>query len=74
MIGTLSDPRRLAAGTPDAQLARAVRRRPTRIRSRSRARSATTDRASPAPCLGLALAAGAALWAALGGTAFLLAG
>jgi hypothetical protein len=72
MIGTLSDPRRLAAGTPGAQLARAVRRRPTRIRSR--ARSATTDRASPAPCLGLALAAGAALWAALGGTAFLLAG
>jgi hypothetical protein len=71
MIGTLSDPRRLAAGTPGAQLARAVRR-PTRIRSR--ARSATTDRASPAPCLGLALAAGAALWAALGGTAFLLAG
>jgi hypothetical protein len=71
MIGTLSDPRRLAAGTPDAQLARAVRRP---IRIRSRAQSATTDRASPVPCLGLALAAGAALWAALGGTAFLLAG
>jgi hypothetical protein len=33
-----------------------------------------TDRASPVPCLGLASAAAAALWAALGGTAFLLAG
>jgi hypothetical protein len=71
MIGTLSDPRRLAAGMPDAQLARAVRRR---TRSRAPAQAATTDRATPAPCLGLALVAGAALWAALGGLASLLAG
>jgi hypothetical protein len=35
---------------------------------------AATDRVSPAPPLGLALAAGAALWAALGGVASLLAG
>jgi hypothetical protein len=33
---------------------------------------AATGRASPAPCLGLALVAGAALWAALGGAAALL--
>jgi hypothetical protein len=72
MIGTLSDPRRLAAGTPDAPLVRVVRR-PTH--SRTRARAATTDRATPAaPCLGLALVAGAALWAALGGMVSLLVG
>jgi hypothetical protein len=35
---------------------------------------AATDRASPVPCLGLALAAGAAAWVALGGLASLLAG
>jgi hypothetical protein len=36
---------------------------------------AATGRASPAaPCLGLALVAGAALWAALGGMVFLLVG
>jgi hypothetical protein len=36
---------------------------------------AATGRASPAaPCLGLALVAGAALWAALGGMVSLLAG
>jgi hypothetical protein len=34
---------------------------------------AATDRAIPAPCLGLALATGAALWAALGAVASLLA-
>jgi hypothetical protein len=75
VIGTLSDPRRLAAGTPDARLARLARavRRPTC--SRARARAATTDRATPAaPCLGLALVAGAALWAALGGMVSLLVG
>ena len=33
-----------------------------------------TDRASPVPCLGLALAAGAAAWVALGGVASLLTG
>ena len=33
-----------------------------------------TGRASPAPCLGLALVAGAALWAALGGMVSLLVG
>jgi hypothetical protein len=39
------------------------------------ARAATTDRATPAaPCLGLALVAGAALWAALGGMVSLLVG
>jgi hypothetical protein len=35
---------------------------------------AATGRASPAPCLGLALVAGAALWAALGGMVSLLVG
>jgi hypothetical protein len=37
---------------------------------------AATSRASPSPalCLGLALVAGAALWAALGGMVFLLVG
>jgi hypothetical protein len=35
---------------------------------------AATDRISPVPCLGFALAAGTALWVALGGVASLLAG
>ena len=35
---------------------------------------AATGRASPAPCLGLALVAGAALWAALGGMVSLFVG
>jgi hypothetical protein len=35
---------------------------------------AATGRASPAPCLSLALLAGAALWAALGGLVSLLVG
>ena len=48
-------------------------RRPVVHRARARA-PAVTGRASPAPCLGLALAAGAALWAALGGMVSLLVG
>ena len=50
-----------------------VPRRPVIRRVRPRA-PAATDRASPAPCLGPALIAGAALWAALGGMVSLLAG
>ena len=47
-----------------------MRRRP---RSSRAPIPAATGRASPAaPCLGLALVAGAALWAALGGAAALL--
>jgi hypothetical protein len=52
-------------------------RRPVARRARARARvcaPAATDRASSAPCLGLAIAAGAAAWVALGGLASLLAG
>jgi hypothetical protein len=51
-------------------------RRPVVHRARARARvPAATGRASPAaPCLGLALVAGAALWAALGGMVSLLVG
>jgi hypothetical protein len=49
-------------------------RRPVVHRARARA-PAATGRASPAaPCLGLALVAGAALWAALGGMVSLLVG
>jgi hypothetical protein len=48
-------------------------RGPVVRRARVRA-AAATDRASPAPCLGLALVVGAALWAALGGMASLLVG
>jgi hypothetical protein len=51
----------------------AAPRRPVVHRARARA-PATTGRASPAPCLGLALAVGAALWAALGGMVSLLGG
>jgi hypothetical protein len=51
----------------------AAPRRPVVRRARIRA-PAATDSASPAPCLGLALAAGAALWAALGGMVSLLVG
>jgi hypothetical protein len=53
----------------------AAPRRPVVRRARTRARApAATGRASPAPCLGLALVAGAALWAALGGMVSLLGG
>jgi hypothetical protein len=48
-------------------------RRPVVHRARARA-PMETGRASPAPCLGLALVAGAALWAALGGMVSLLVG
>ena len=51
----------------------AAPRRPVVHRARARAPVAT-GRASPAPCLGLALAVGAALWAALGGMVSLLVG
>jgi hypothetical protein len=46
-------------------------RRPVVRRARA---PAAIGRASPAPCLGLALVAGAALWAALGGMVSLLVG
>jgi hypothetical protein len=50
-------------------------RRPVARRARARVCApAATDRASSAPCLGLAIAAGAAAWVALGGLASLLAG
>jgi hypothetical protein len=48
-------------------------RRPIVRRARARTPAATTV-PSPAPCLGLALVAGAALWAALGGMISLLVG
>jgi hypothetical protein len=48
-------------------------RRPIVRRARARV-PATTDRAGPTPCLGLALVAGAALWVALGGMVSLLVG
>jgi hypothetical protein len=48
-------------------------RRPIVRHARARA-PAAAGRASPAPCLGLALVAGAALWAALGGMVSLLVG
>ena len=51
----------------------AAPRRPVVHRARAHA-PAATGRASPAPCLGLALLAGAALWAALGGMVSLLIG
>ena len=45
------------------------------IARRARVRAAVaTDRASPAPCLSLALVVNAALWAALGGMVSLLVG
>jgi hypothetical protein len=48
-------------------------RRPIVRHARARA-PAATGRASPAPCLSLALVAGAVLWAALGGLVSLLGG